>query len=611
MLYWVSTIINFVFLIAAVWLGIYIVSRSPRNPVAWLTGLTLWSVASMFLNMLLAFNPPPVPVELPPWVPLLFPFWPAGTTSSGWSGWLQGWLVIPAIVFWHHVTVLLRPEKMNPWRWTRVMLGYAAALTAVLIHLNTDLLFSSVSGDPLYLNTLKPGPLYPAFLVLLLLFTIMSLVNLQRSTLSATALMQKKQLKNLTIATLIAGLTGPVALITAIFALPLPRIILSILLGTAVILLGVGVTRYSALMEGRTIRRDFLFNAIALGVITCIYLLVTWISTQLFEVPLEVYILVVLLAIVTHSLIDISGQALDTIIYGKNRQIFRSNINKLSRSIGEKDLAENLAQILDTMCTSVRATYGLIVLFEEYSLRQIAACQWRRSKLPVSIGDLTSDDVQHLEPEHFPSPLDTAALLMPLYSKAEQIGVIIFGRPVNGINYLPADVDLLLYPSDKVADVIQNTRREEKFISELSDLASSQQSTSAAPSNSISVQVVEDALRNLFDFAHLGDTPLIELNLVRRHLPSSDVTHIDQGKAVHNILSATVEKLRPSDDLPGEPVPREWYPYRILHGAYMEDMLNRDIMSQLYISEGTFNRTRRAAIRSVTRMLQEMEAASN
>jgi hypothetical protein len=48
-----------------------------------------------------------------------------------------------------------------------------------------------------------------------------------------------------------------------------------------------------------------------------------------------------------------------------------------------------------------------------------------------------------------------------------------------------------------------------------------------------------------------------------------------------------------------------------LHDAYIEDQLNRDIMSKLYISEGTFNRTRRSAIRSVTRALEEMEAAQH
>jgi hypothetical protein len=80
---------------------------------------------------------------------------------------------------------------------------------------------------------------------------------------------------------------------------------------------------------------------------------------------------------------------------------------------------------------------------------------------------------------------------------------------------------------------------------------------------------------------------------------------------VNTTISTAVEKLRPAEQFPGEPVPREWHPYTILHGAYIEDRLNRDIMAQLYISEGTFNRTRRAAIRSVTRMLGEMEAASS
>jgi hypothetical protein len=37
------------------------------------------------------------------------------------------------------------------------------------------------------------------------------------------------------------------------------------------------------------------------------------------------------------------------------------------------------------------------------------------------------------------------------------------------------------------------------------------------------------------------------------------------------------------------------------------DELNRDIMSRLYISEGTFNRTRRRAVRGVARALQEVE----
>jgi hypothetical protein len=47
----------------------------------------------------------------------------------------------------------------------------------------------------------------------------------------------------------------------------------------------------------------------------------------------------------------------------------------------------------------------------------------------------------------------------------------------------------------------------------------------------------------------------------------------------------------------------------ILQEAYLEETSNRDIMQKLYISEGTFNRTRRTAIRALARAIGEMEAA--
>jgi DNA-directed RNA polymerase specialized sigma24 family protein len=46
-----------------------------------------------------------------------------------------------------------------------------------------------------------------------------------------------------------------------------------------------------------------------------------------------------------------------------------------------------------------------------------------------------------------------------------------------------------------------------------------------------------------------------------------------------------------------------------LHDAYIDEVSNREIMMRLYISEGTFNRTRRSAVRALARALGEMEAA--
>jgi hypothetical protein len=74
------------------------------------------------------------------------------------------------------------------------------------------------------------------------------------------------------------------------------------------------------------------------------------------------------------------------------------------------------------------------------------------------------------------------------------------------------------------------------------------------------------------------------------------------------VLLEALNEMRPSQEVPPrDPPPREWYPYLILRDAYLEGVSNRDIMLNLYISEGTFNRTRRAAVRSLARALTEME----
>ena len=87
------------------------------------------------------------------------------------------------------------------------------------------------------------------------------------------------------------------------------------------------------------------------------------------------------------------------------------------------------------------------------------------------------------------------------------------------------------------------------------------------------------------------------------------VTFIDRGKAINEVLLQALDKLRPDGTPPSAHAvpPREWHQYIILHDSYVLGELNRDIMSKLYIGEGTFSRTRRRALRSVAKALQEME----
>jgi hypothetical protein len=608
-LYYVTFAVNFVALIAAFWLGLYLVTRSPRTPTAWLTAFTLWSLGGLFLNILLALNPPPAAPYRPSGLRFLFPFWPSGTFEQGASAWLQGWSVAPALIFWHHATLLMRPGKMNPWRWTRVIIGYIAAISAVEVQAFTQILFSVEGGDPLYLNSLHAGPLYTIFGIALLVFMTASIVNLARSARVAPTEIARRQLWTLVTATVIAGLTGPVSIVASWLDLfPVPMVVMSGLLAIFVGMIGYGVARYSALVEGRTMARDFIYNLVLIVIITIFYLLAVRVLVRAYDAPRVIIILVPILAIFTHSLMGLAYRLNDRLFYQRQTVRLRSNLQRLSRLAGEgEDFHENLNETLKSLCTSVRASYGLIFICEGEWARPISDYRWRDLPVELPPQTLVADDVLHLGPTHLPDPLNEAALLIPLYIESEQVGALVLGQPTNGIHYSNEDVERLLHPADRIADVIFMTKRKAEYLSRLTELAEEHRSHTTRQVAEVPVEDVEGALRNLYDYAYLADTPLAEMDLVRRRITSEQKTHLDRGKTVYDVVLDALEKMRPSRDVPRDPPPREWYPYIILHDAYLDDVPNRDIMSKLYISEGTFNRTRRAAIRSLARALAEME----
>ena len=319
-------------------------------------------------------------------------------------------------------------------------------------------------------------------------------------------------------------------------------------------------------------------------------------------------ILIPILAIFSHSLMSIAYRLIDRLFYRQHTWQLRSNLQRLSRLAGEgDDFHENLNETLKSLCLSTRATYGIIFTFEGEWARPISDFRWRDIPIELSAPTLSADDVLHLEARHLPEPLDEAALLVPLYAEAEQVGALVLGQPINGVRYADDDVESILHPADRIADVIYISKRKNEYLSRLSKLSEEHRSHAAIAAPSIPINVVEDILRNLFDYAYLADTPLADMQLVRKGLDAGQKTHLERGKAVYAVVVEALEHLRPAGQVPPEPIPREWYPYIILRDAYLEDVPNRDIMSKLYISEGTFNRTRRGAIRTLARELTEME----
>ena len=610
-LYYLTFAINFLGLVLALWLGLYLVTRNPRYLVAWLTAFTSWSLSSLFLNVLLAINPLPLPVYSHAWLRFIFPFWPVTALLDNPNNWLLGWAVAPAVAFWHHVTTLMRPGRINAWRWTRILVGYLLAILAIIAQANGSLLYTIEESNPLYLNSLHSGVWFPVFGAALFGLTLGNVINLFRSVYGTSKALPRKQLLLLAIASLVAGLVAPVAMAGAILGLPIPMLVLSLFVAVAVIIIGFGVAHYSALVAGRTIQHDFVYSLVGLALVTQVYLLASLFLVRIYGAPSIIVVFVPLLAVVTHSLMPTAYRLMDWLFYRSETRQLRSNLRRLIQRAGEGEaLEDKLTPALDTLCSSVRATFGLILTFEEQVVRQVIAYHWKDGPVVLEPACLAADDYIHLEPGQFPAPLEEAALLVPLYGESEQLGALLLGRPVNAIRYSDEDVAHILSMADRIEDVIYFVQQKSLYVRQIAQLAQAQ--SPLTPANHavlVSVDAAETALRNLHDYAFLGDTPLGELKLVHTRLSPGQVTTLDRGKIVHEVLLEAINKLRPRTAITRDPPPREWYSYLILRDAYLEEKSNRDIMLQLYISEGTFNRTRRAAVRSVARTLVEMEAA--
>jgi hypothetical protein len=404
-LYTFTIIINSLALVLALWLGLYLISRSPKYLLAWLTALNLWFMSGLFINVLLALNSPPPMTYHPAWVHIMFLFWPPGTIEGGENNWLQGWSFTLAIALWHHVTILLRSGKLNAWRWMRIIEGYGLAILAIVVQASTPILFTAESSNPLYLNSLLASPLFPIFVAALIVLTVGGTVNLLRSAVEASATLPRKQLQILAAAILVAGLIGPVSVAGSLLKLPIPIVVMSLLEGIPVGLIGYGVARYSPLMEGRTIQREFFYNLGLLILVILVYFIGSWILVRIFQAPTVILVLIPVLAVITHFMMNSAVRLMDWLFYRRETRRLRSNLQHLVRLVGEgMGVEENLGLTLDTLCTSVRATYGLIFAFEGQVVRQAAAYRWRKETVELKPAVLMADDAIHLAPGQFSAP---------------------------------------------------------------------------------------------------------------------------------------------------------------------------------------------------------------
>ncbi|MEK6256514.1 MAG: hypothetical protein N2C13_04240, partial [Chloroflexota bacterium] len=381
------------------------------------------------------------------------------------------------------------------------------------------------------------------------------------------------------------------ATVGMLFQLALPRFISNLLVLIAFISLGYSIARYQSLVDSRISIRDFPVTALSIIVLALVY---AYTATQ-FDLSPAKTALFAALAILTHSAYDLVREVLNRQIF-HHEQTLRRELRQLSRSTLTQSMHTSLRRALAILCHNLTATSGFIALQE--GAHFLVHSSYHAMPLGTRLDIPTSTQEELFQPSGEIS--NHAVWVRWVYAGSQPIGLVGVGPRTEMRTYTESDLDWLEDVADQIGVMLHPHHFSQSIPTPVDD-SSKLFSTLALQPDAEIVKTVEEGFRNLNDYIKLGDSPLTGI------LGIEGETHIERGKAVQGKIISTLQTLRPVGDPPAEPLPREWYSFTILHDAYVQDIPDRDIMAKLYISEGTFYRTRRKALRGISRALLEAE----
>ena len=510
-------------------------------------------------------------------------------------------LLIIGLGTWYSLTFqLMSAHSRKQLHWLAIGIYILGAITAILLISRRDAFVGEV-GNPLYVARMGFGLPYILYGIFQSLVSVGILYNLLAH--NRIGLTQQGRYF------LLASIFPIMAVGYGVFALtltpPMPRLIQDLLIFSGVFLLGVSVARHQTLVERRTTFQDFPFSGITVLGLSVLY---TFLGLSLGLQP-EMISAVVAIAILTHSLYDLVREFLERLRI-RHESAFRRQLRQLeNESSSEEMLEQRLQEGLDLLCQTLNAFGGIIAIRREDQFFVAAT----RQSIPVgsrlSASSVACDDVSQPKDDRLPD----LAWIAPSFEGQTQVAVVGIGKPKARLGYSAGNLELLAEVADQVGTLVslsslqpqKNDRIRQLFAesqanaSELNSIALGMTDTMATKPDPEFVKIVEEGLRHLPDYIALGQSALAARIKIKGD------THIERGRRLHQLLIESIENLRPAEKRPSEPLPRVWYNHAVLYDAYVEGVPNREIMARLYISEGTFNRTRRNALRGLARLLVE------
>ena len=413
---------------------------------------------------------------------------------------------------------------------------------------------------------------------------------------------------------LVTSVFPVISVIYGVFALgsanPSPRIIQDALAFCGVFVLGLSVLRHQTWTERRATLQDFPLTSLgALGLAG----LSTFFAWR-WGMPMAMLSSVAGFVILSVGVYDLTREFLERSRTRKESE-FRRQIRQLdSEATGEAALKARLQEGLDLLCQTLGAPGGFV------AIRRGGEFPVMASRSSVEVGSVLSIEAVACEDVSHPpaGPVSSLAWLAPSFEGRMQVAVVGIEKSRSRMEYSTGNLELLAEVADQIGTLVSLSNLQARQGSEAGagTVESSADTTDlklatgdmldsiAVHTDEEFIKLVEEALRHLPDTVTLGQSALAQ------KIPIKGESHVERGKQLQELLTSSIEAFRPADKRPPEPLPRVWYNHAVLYDAYVEGVPNREIMARLYISEGTFHRTRRNAIRGLARMLVEKNMAA-
>ena len=328
-------------------LAAYIVTRSPRGPISLAAVAAQVATAAYLWGQGMQAN-----------ASTLDEWWP-------WARNLQ-WGATIAPVCWYWLTMLLlREQEPEAARRYRRRIGYPLGVLFALVSLILtvgiyvdDWLYRWSAPEILppdqatYFRFHAPtGPLYPAFVGLLAGTTIGAALAVWLGRHLPIDEERRQRFAGLLVSAVlfIVGATS-LGLANWLKLDFWPTWVGHLILTAAMVVMAWNVAAYSLLLQGQVIRTDFLYFLTALGVIAVIYGLVFLSGAQYSFQLLRLMMTTLVLAILSHALIDLGRRILDRLFFDRDVQQLRSNLSSVVQSAA---LTPELEIVLDQAHTEI------------------------------------------------------------------------------------------------------------------------------------------------------------------------------------------------------------------------------------------------------------------